>query len=131
MIDVSAMDAIIDGERVVLDRTIDVVDPATGEVCAAIPRGTEREIGAAVDAARRAFEREWRATGPVQRGVLLRDLSDLISDQADELAALESLDTGKPLSQARADVAVAARYFGFYASVVEGLEGTTIGSATE
>ena len=47
----------------------------------------------------------------------------LIAEQAEELAALESLDTGKPLSQARADVAVAARYFAFYASVVEGLEG--------
>jgi aldehyde dehydrogenase (NAD+)/betaine-aldehyde dehydrogenase len=131
MLEASTTDAIVDGEPLALDRTLDVLDPATGEVCATIPRGTEREIDAGVNAGRRAFEREWRATGPVQRGALLRKLSALIAEQADELAALESLDTGKPLSQARADVTVAARYFGFYASVVEGLEGTTIGSASE
>lgn len=120
----------VDGEPLVLERTIDVLDPAIGEVCASIPRGTELEIDAAVDAARRAFERDWRRTTTEQRGRLLRSLSALISEQAEDLAALESLDTGKPLSQARTDVAVAARYFGFYASVVEGLEGSTIGAAS-
>jgi aldehyde dehydrogenase (NAD+)/betaine-aldehyde dehydrogenase len=122
--------AIIDGERVTVDRTIDVLDPATGEVCATIPRGGEREIDAAVVAARRAYEREWRATTPAQRGALLRALSALITEQADELATLESLDTGKPLGQARVDVGVAARYFAFYASVVEGLEGSTVAGAS-
>jgi aldehyde dehydrogenase (NAD+)/betaine-aldehyde dehydrogenase len=121
--------AIIDGERVVLAGTIDVLDPATGEVCGAIGRGGGPEIDAAVQAARRAYEREWRATSTQERAVLLRRLSQLIAERAEELAALESLDTGKPLTQARGDVAVATRYFGFYASVVEGLEGATIGAA--
>lgn len=121
---------IIDGEALVLECGIDVLDPATGEVCGSIPRGTEREIDAAVDAARRAFEREWRKTTTEKRSALLRSLSTLIARQAEELAALESLDTGKPLSQARTDVAVAARYFAFYASVVEGLDGSTIGAAS-
>lgn len=123
--------AIIDGERVALDRTIEVLDPSTGEVCATIPRGGAGEIDAAVAAARRAFEREWRATTPAQRGALLRALSSLITEHGDELARLESLDTGKPVSQARVDVQVAARYFAFYASVVEGLEGSTVGAATD
>ncbi len=128
-VEFSSPSAIIDGERVALDRTIDVLDPATGEVCATIARGTEREIDDAVKAARRAFEREWRATTPAQRGALMRNLSALITDQASELAALESLDTGKPLTQARTDVAVVARYFDFYASIVEWLEGSTINAA--
>jgi aldehyde dehydrogenase (NAD+) len=121
---------VIDGEPLVLDRTLDVLDPATGEVCASIPRGGEPEIDAAVTAARRAFEGGWRTTTTETRSALLRGLSALIREHAEELAALESLDTGKPVSQARTDVAVAARYFGFYASVVEGLEGATIGAAS-
>jgi aldehyde dehydrogenase (NAD+) len=122
--------AIIDGEPLLLDRTIDVLDPSTGDVCATIPRGGEAEIDAAVAAARRAFEREWRATTPAQRGAMMRALSSLITEHADELTRLESLDTGKPLTQARVDVGVAARYFAFYASVVEGLEGSTIAAAS-
>jgi aldehyde dehydrogenase (NAD+)/betaine-aldehyde dehydrogenase len=125
----SSPPAIVDGERVSLNRTIDVVDPATGEVCATIPRGGAAEIDAAVGAARRAFEREWRQTTPVQRGTPMRRLSALIDEHADELAELESLDAGKPLRQARVDVGVVARYFGFYASLAEGLEGATIGAA--
>ena len=121
--------AIIDGQRVVLAETIDVLDPATGEACGAIGRGGATEIDAAVDAARRAYEREWRTTTTEERGRLMRRLSELIAEDAEALAALESLDTGKPLAQARADVAVAVRYFGFYASVVESLEGSTIGAA--
>ena len=122
--------AVIDGQLIRLDRTIDVVDPATGEVCGAIGRGGEREIDAAVTAARSAYEREWRTTTTQERGALLRRLSELVAEHAEQLAALESLDTGKPLAQARADVAVAVRYFGFYASVVESLEGSTIAAAT-
>ncbi|MFT3865081.1 MAG: aldehyde dehydrogenase family protein [Solirubrobacterales bacterium] len=121
--------AIIDGERVRFDRTIDVLDPATGEVCGAIGAGGEGEIEAAVSAARAAYEREWRATTTQERGALMRRLSELVAEHAEQLAALESLDTGKPLTQARADVAVAVRYFGFYASVVESLEGATIAAA--
>ncbi|MBF6621840.1 MAG: aldehyde dehydrogenase family protein [Patulibacter sp.] len=123
--------AIIDGEHVVLDETIDVLDPATGQVCGTIPRGGASEIDAAVDAARRAYDREWRRTSPKQRGDLLRRLSGLILENADELALLESLDTGKPLTQARTDVAVVARYFDFYASVGEALEGSTIAAAAD
>ena len=128
--DVGRPSAIIDGERVTLDRTIDVFDPATGDVCAVLPRGTARDVDEAVAAARRAFEREWRATTPVQRGNHLRRLSALIGEHAGELAEIESLDTGKPLKQARADVGVVERYFAYYASVAEWLDGATIGAVT-
>ncbi len=123
--------AIIDGERVVVDRLVDDVDPSSGEVFAQIPRCGAAEVDSAVAAARRASERGWRTTTPLERGALLRALSASIVEHQDELARLESLDTGKPLSQARADVAVAARYFGFYASIVEGIEGATIGAARD
>jgi aldehyde dehydrogenase (NAD+)/betaine-aldehyde dehydrogenase len=126
VLDVSPPAAIIDGERVSLDRTLDVIDPSSGEVFGTIPRGTAAEVDAAVDAARRAFEHEWRATAPIQRGALMRRLADLITRDAEEFARLESLDNGKPLTQARADAAVVARYFTFYASALETLEGSTI-----
>ena len=123
--------AIIGGERVTVERRIDVLDPSTGEVCAQLPRCGRDEIGAAVSAARTAYQNGWGRTTPAERGSLLRALGATIAEQATELARLESLDTGKPLAQARTDVAVAARYFGFYASAVETLEGSTIGAARD
>jgi aldehyde dehydrogenase (NAD+) len=129
-LELTSPSAIIDGARIPSDRTLDVVDPATGGICATIPRCDSSEVDAAVDAARRAFEREWRLTTPVQRGTIMRRLSALIDDNAEQLARLESLDAGKPLRQARVDVGVVARYFGFYASVAEALEGSTITAAT-
>ncbi|MCW3065161.1 MAG: Betaine-aldehyde dehydrogenase, partial [Solirubrobacterales bacterium] len=60
---------------------------------------------------------------------LLRGVARAIEGDAEELSRLESLDTGKPLAQARADVAVAARYFDFYASAAEGLAGATLAGA--
>lgn len=122
--------AVIDGERVVLDRSIDVVDPATGEVFTRVPRGTGVEIDAAVSAARRAFSGGWRRTTPSERADLMRRLSALIVEHAEELSEIESRDTGKPLRQARADVGVAARYYAFYANIAEWVEGSVIGAVT-
>ncbi|MDQ6874207.1 MAG: aldehyde dehydrogenase family protein [Actinomycetota bacterium] len=105
---------------------IAVVDPATGEAFAEIPRGTAADVAGAVDAARAAFESTWRHTTPAERGRLLRGLAGLIGRDRDALADLESRDTGKPMRQARADVDVAARYFEFYAGAVEAMYGDTV-----
>lgn len=105
---------------------IEVTDPSTGEPFAEIPRGTAADVTAAVDAARDAYESTWRHTTPAERGRLLRGLGSLIGRDRDALAALESRDTGKPMTQAYADVDVAARYFEFYAGAVEALFGETV-----
>lgn len=110
----------------VLDATtIDVLDPATGQTITSVPCGTEADIDRAVTAARSA-QRQWVRIAPRERSAILRRISGTIADHADELARIESQDTGKPLAQARGDVAVAARYFEFYADLADKLGGATI-----
>ncbi|HEY8368485.1 MAG TPA: aldehyde dehydrogenase family protein [Thermodesulfobacteriota bacterium] len=107
--------------------TFESRDPATGEVVAVVPRGRAADVERAVAAARRAFEgRAWRETTPAERGRILSRIAAGIRSRADELARLETLDTGKPLRQARTDVEVAARYFEFYAGAADKILGQVI-----
>lgn len=117
--------ALIDGKDVETDDAIDVLDPSTGLGFAQVAAGGAKEVEAAVAAARAAFP-HWSRTTPAVRGRLLRGLAGLITTRRDELAVLESKDTGKPLTQAYADVDVAARYFEFYAGAAETLYGDTM-----
>lgn len=107
-------------------RTIEVLDPSTGEAFAQIARSGGSEVGKAVQAARHAFDGEWGRMAPAARSRLLFRISQALLDHVDELAALEQRDTGKPSSQARADALAAARYFEFYAGAVDKLHGQTI-----
>jgi aldehyde dehydrogenase (NAD+) len=107
--------------------TFESRDPATGEVIAVVPRARAGDVDRAVAAARRALEGgPWPQTPPAERGRILARMSAAIRAQADELARLETLDTGKPLRQARTDVEVAARYFEFYAGAADKLLGQVI-----
>ncbi|WP_442879890.1 aldehyde dehydrogenase family protein [Aurantimonas sp. E1-2-R+4] len=107
--------------------TIDVIAPSTGEVVAKIAAGGEAEIDRAVAAAREAFERgAWGRLSAVDRGRLLMKFSLLIAENAEELAQLEALDCGKPMKQARADIAACARYFEFYAGAADKVHGETL-----
>ena len=117
--------AVIGGELVTTADSLDVVDPATGRSFEATARGTAAEIDAAVGAARAASQ-AWSHTPTADRSALLRRIGDLVRRDHEQLAELESRDTGKPLSQARADVTVAARYFEFYANCVEAFYGLSL-----
>ncbi len=77
---------------------IEVIYPATGERIAVLHEATPAVIEAALAAARRA-QKEWAALRPVDRGRILRRAADIIRERGDELARLETLDTGKPLSE--------------------------------
>jgi aldehyde dehydrogenase (NAD+)/betaine-aldehyde dehydrogenase len=124
----TAQPAIIDGKRVLGDGTagvLDVLDPATGKLLDQTIRGGAAEIDAAVDAARRAAD-GWSHTPYAARSAVLRRMADLIRRDADEFALLESRDTGKPMTQAKADVAVAARYFEYYANTMEAFYGESL-----
>ena len=107
-------------------RTLDVVNPATGEAFTKIADGAAEDVDAAVAAARRAFEGEWGALTATERGRLLMRLGALILEHFEELAALEAADTGKPMRQARADITAAARYFEYYGSAADKVHGDTI-----
>jgi aldehyde dehydrogenase (NAD+) len=116
---------LIDGKDVPGTEQIDVLDPSTGRKLAEIPRGGAAEIDAAVVAARAASP-GWRRTSAQQRSAILRRTADLIRRDREQLALLESQDTGKPLTQARTDTDVAARYFEYYANTVEAFFGQTL-----
>ena len=130
-VQVESYPAIIGGERVNAGRTFEVLDPSTGRPCAEVARCGEAEINQAVEAAREAHENTWRHTTPAERARVLHRIAELLRRDHEELARLESLDTGKPLKQARADATVAARYFEFYANTIESLYGDTISSTGE
>jgi aldehyde dehydrogenase (NAD+)/betaine-aldehyde dehydrogenase len=124
-------DALIDGEATRPADTFEDLDPATGEVIAEVARCGPAEVDEAVAAARRVFERDWSRRAPAERADVLQRIAGLIRRDRDELARLESRDTGKPISQARADVDVSARYFDFYARTVEAVYGDTVPLGTD
>lgn len=107
-------------------KEIDVFAPAEGRVFARIAAGGAEDIDRAVKAARRAHEGEWGRLAAFERGRLLSRLGLLILDNADELAALEARDCGKPMKQAKADIAACARYFEFYGGAADKWHGSTI-----
>ncbi|MFB6980750.1 aldehyde dehydrogenase family protein [Streptomyces scopuliridis] len=109
-------------------RLLDTADPATGSILTQVPDGDEQDVDRAVTAARRAFEdTAWRRMSPMDRGMLLHRIADLIESHADELALLESRDNGKPVSVARAvDVGTSVKLFRYFAGWPTKLEGSTI-----
>ncbi len=107
-------------------QTLPVYDPSSGEMYAEIARSGAADIDVAVHAARSAREGEWGRMAPADRSRLLWRVSQALLAQREELAAIESRDTGKPMKQARADAAAVARYFEFYAGAVDKLHGQTI-----
>ncbi len=103
-------------------------NPATGEVLAEIAEGDREDINRAVSAARAAFETgPWRRMTPSERGRLIWKLADLLEENVEEFAELESLDNGKPLKVARAaDVPLAVDLFRYMAGWATKIEGNTI-----
>ncbi len=109
-------------------KTFATVNPATGEDICQIAEADAADVDKAVHAARRAFEHgPWRKLPASERGRMLHRLADLIEKHADELAALESLDNGKPVSIAKAvDVAATVGCFRYFAGWSDKIHGKTI-----
>ncbi|MGO0605500.1 MAG: aldehyde dehydrogenase family protein [Brevibacterium sp.] len=101
------------------------IDPATGGQLGDIARAGADEVDRAVQAAAKA-QREWKRSSPEQRSRLLIATAAVITANRDDLARIESEDTGKPLTQAYADVDVCARYFEFYGHTIESYYGHAI-----
>jgi betaine-aldehyde dehydrogenase len=104
---------------------ISVLEPATERVMAEVPRAGVEETDAAVAAAKAAFP-AWRAVSPGDRATLLLRISEAIADRAEELATLEARNAGKPISDARGEIAMVAECFRYYAGAPERLLGQTI-----
>jgi aldehyde dehydrogenase (NAD+) len=127
---VTITQSFIDGQSVASPEQYDNIDPATGRSLGAVARGASDEVDHAVGAAR-AASTQWPGTAPADRAMLLTRIADEIERNRDRLARIESEDTGKPLTQARADATVAARYFRFYGHAIDSYYGQTIPLTTD
>jgi aldehyde dehydrogenase (NAD+) len=107
-------------------RTLSVVAPADGEEFDRIARGGAHEVDLAVAAARAALGGAWGRLNATERGRLLMKIGQAVLDCHDELSRLEARDTGKPMTTARNDITVLARYFEFYGSAADKVHGEVI-----
>jgi aldehyde dehydrogenase (NAD+) len=108
-------------------KTFATINPSTGEEICQVAEADAADVDKAVKAARAAFEGPWRKMRASERGRLLYRLADLIEANADELARLETLDNGKPLSIAKAvDVAKTIACYRYFAGWADKVQGKTI-----
>jgi aminobutyraldehyde dehydrogenase len=106
--------------------TMEVLNPATGEVIAEVPRCGADDVDRAVDAARAVLP-EWLDSTPQERSDLLLKLAAVLEEHAEELAQIESLNVGKPLSYARDEMPVCVDNLRFFAGAARMLEGKSTG----
>jgi aldehyde dehydrogenase (NAD+) len=109
-------------------KTFPTLNPATGETICQVAEGDKADVDLAVKAARKAFEEgPWSKMNASDRGRLLNKLADLIEKNKEELAALESLDNGKPYRDAlAADLPLTIKCYRYYAGWADKIQGKTI-----
>jgi aminobutyraldehyde dehydrogenase len=106
--------------------TMEVLNPATGEAIAEVPACTAADVDAAVEAAKQALP-EWLDSTPAERAELLLKLADILDENAEELAEIESRNVGKPLGYARDEMPVCSDNLRFFAGAARILEGRSAG----
>jgi 1-pyrroline dehydrogenase len=106
--------------------TMDVINPATGETIASVPRCGAEDVDRAVEAAGRALP-AWLDATPKERSELLHKLADVLEANAEELAQLESVNVGKPLMASRDEMPFSADNLRFFAGAARQLEGRSAG----
>lgn len=102
------------------------INPATGEVICEVAEADAADVDKAVQAARKAFNGEWRKISATARGNLLYRLADLIEENIDELARLETLDNGKPINDSVGDIESVIACYRYYAGWADKVQGKTI-----
>jgi aldehyde dehydrogenase (NAD+) len=121
---------LIDGQwrEAVSGKRFDTLNPATGEIITSVAEADKADVDLAVKAARKAFEEgPWSKMSATDRGRVISKLADLIMEHRDELAALETMDNGKPISDARnIDVPLVADCIEYYAGWANKVHGETI-----
>ena len=104
-----------------------VLDPSNQEIVAEVPRASKQDARAAVESARAALNSSgWVDIDPSKRGRLLTKLTNLIRENSEQLARLETMSQGKTLRESKGDVAWAARAFEYWAGLADKVEGETI-----
>lgn len=125
--DFVAGDAFIDGRWTAGEQRDVVVDPATGDEIADAARCSASDMGLAIAAAERSFS-EWRKLLPAKRGAILRSWASLMLDHSEELSAVMTSEQGKPLAEARSEIAYGAGFLDWFAAEGERTYGETIPS---
>ena len=116
----------IDGKWVGAEaRQIDVTDPATGEVIATVPSLGAEETRDAIEAAQKA-QREWASRPAKERAAVLRRWFDLMMENQNDLAAILTAEQGKPLAEAKGEIAYAASFLEFYAEEAKRIYGSIV-----
>jgi 1-pyrroline dehydrogenase len=110
--------------------TMEVIAPATGETIAEVPRCGAEDVDRAVETAKATLP-DWLEKTPKERSELLHALADVIDDNAEELAQLESLNVGKPLMASRDEMPFSADNLRFFAGAARNLEGKSAGEYIE
>jgi betaine-aldehyde dehydrogenase len=108
-----------------LTDTLEVLEPAPEAVLEQVPAASAADVDEAVAAARASFP-AWRALAPALRAEKLRALADAVAAEAETLAVLEARNAGKPIGDARGEIAMVSQVFRYYAGSVERLLGQTI-----
>ncbi len=121
----------IGGEWVDTGRTFDTINPATGEVLTQVAEASPGDVDRAVSAARKAFDQTgkgtWRFMSASERGRLLWKIADMIEQNIDEFAELETLDNGKPIFESRyVDMPMVVDVFRYYAGWATKIHGETV-----
>ncbi|MDW4499258.1 aldehyde dehydrogenase family protein [Sulfitobacter sp. D35] len=106
--------------------TMDLLNPSDGSLLARIAAGDAEDIDRAVMAAQQARDGDWGRMTATERGRILTRIGQAVEARAEDLALLEALDVGKPLTQARADVTALARYMEFYGGAADKITGETL-----
>ena len=107
-------------------KTLPLINPSDGSTICQIARGDVADMDAAVGAAQTALHGDWGRMTALERGRILTRMGQLVLEKVDDLALLEAMDVGKPLSQARADAVALARYMEFYGGAADKVMGETI-----
>jgi betaine-aldehyde dehydrogenase len=110
------------------DEAQDIINPATGEVIATVPKGVEEDVDAAVAAAKKKYDDDWFDSTPRERSEMMLKIADVILEHGDELARIESENVGKPLAMTISEeIPPIADTFRFFAGAARTLEGRATG----
>ena len=110
-------------------KTMDVINPATGEVVATVAKGGKEDTQAAIDAAQAAFP-SWSRLTAKERSAYLRKTADILRSRTEEIAQLITREMGKPLAEARGEIGLALDYLDWYAEEAKRIYGDTIPAST-
>ena len=109
---------------------VEVFNPFNEEVLGTIPSSTEKELDEALNSAKQAME-GWKKTSPWERSKIIKKIADLIRERVDEIANIMTLETGKPLAEAKGETMASADQFEWFSEETKRIYGQLIESRTQ